>query len=50
MKWSIRFIMATAEEPIVPENIAADLEISESEARFILSYLIDHDIMKFRKI
>lgn len=44
------FMMAVSEEPFVLEDIAKELEISESEARFILRYLIDHDIMRFKQI
>ena len=44
------FMLAVAEEPFVLEDIAAELEISDAEARFILRYLIDHDIRWFKQI
>lgn len=45
-----RFIKAVSEDAFVLEDIAEQLELSISEARFILRYIIDHDIVRFKKI
>lgn len=44
------FIMVVSEEAFVLEEVAVELKISVSEARFILRYLIDSDIMQFKQI
>jgi len=44
------FVMAVSEDAFVLEEVAKELELSESEARFILRYLIDSKIMEFKQV
>lgn len=44
------FIMIVSEDAFVLEDVAAELEISVSEARLIMGYLIGNDIVRFRQV
>ncbi|WP_431293387.1 hypothetical protein [Pedobacter sp. P26] len=44
------FKMAVCEEAFVLEDVAQELGLSDSEARFILKYLIDSKIMEFKQV
>lgn len=45
-----RFIKVVSMEAFILEDVAADLEISVSEARIILQYIIDRDIVRFKQV